>query len=162
MERRKAIQPTVFPKEGTIGNGPAVPMFFWQRSFGPVSQQLRRFDRAKTNAKFPAERKVSPRGLGKRKAEGAFWQDLHIDSCCSATLAGYGGPDFHIWPSGHINQGTYSKLLLRIQVSASAKKSFGAATGVSDPRLQKIQAPVCTLGPQATSIKRGIGNAVVD
>ena len=41
-------------------------------------------------------------------------------------------------------------------------KTFGAATGVSDPRLQKIQAPVCTLGPQATSIKRGIGNAVVD
>jgi hypothetical protein len=43
-----------------------------------------------------------------------------------------------------------------------AKKTFGAATGVSDPRLQKIQALISTRGPQATSIKRGIENAMVD
>jgi hypothetical protein len=34
VERRKASQPIVFSGEGTIGNGPDVPMFFWQRSLG--------------------------------------------------------------------------------------------------------------------------------
>ena len=55
-----------------------------------------------------------------------------------ATVAGYGGPGFHNWPLGHIPQNTYSKPLQRNQ--SPAKKTFGAATGVSDPRLQKTRA----------------------
>ncbi len=73
----------------------------------------------------------------------------------AAAVAGYAGPGFHTWPSGHILQNTAPNPLPRIR--SPAKKSFGetfgAATGVSDPRLQKMQAPVSTLGPQATSIK---------
>ena len=61
----------------------------------------------------------------------------------AATVAGYAGPGFHTWPLGHINQNTFTKQLLRIRASASVKKSFGetfgAATGVSDPRRQKPQ-----------------------
>jgi hypothetical protein len=57
----------------------------------------------------------------------------------AATVAGYAGPGFHNWPSGHIPQDTAPKPLLRIR--STAKKTFGAAfgaaTGVSDPRLQK-------------------------
>jgi hypothetical protein len=56
-------------------------------------------------------------------------------------LAGYAGPGSHTWPSGHIPQDTAPNPLLRIR--SPAKKSFGeafgAATGVSDPRLQKIR-----------------------
>ena len=54
----------------------------------------------------------------------------------AATVAGYVGPGFHTWPSGHIPQNTAPNPLLRIR--STAKKTFGAATGVSDPRLQKI------------------------
>ena len=50
-------------------------------------------------------------------------------------LAGYAGPGFHNWSSGHILQDTDTKPLLRIR--SPAKKTFGevfgAATGVSDP-----------------------------
>ena len=53
------------------------------------------------------------------------------------TVAGYAGPGFHTWPSGHIPQDTAPKPLLRLR--STAKKTFGAATGVSDPRLQKTQ-----------------------
>ena len=54
-------------------------------------------------------------------------------------LAGYAGPGFHNWPSGHIPQDTASNPLLRIRPHAKKTfgKAFGAATGVSDPRLQK-------------------------
>ena len=54
-----------------------------------------------------------------------------------APVAGVAGPGFHTWPPGHIPQGTAPKPLLRIR--SHAKKTFGAATGVSDPRLQKIR-----------------------
>ena len=69
-----------------------------------------------------------------------------------------------------------TKPLLRIR--SHAKKAFGAATGVSDPRLQKTPIRNNDAGgqaatvagyvgpgfhnwPQATSIKRRIGNAIV-
>ena len=52
----------------------------------------------------------------------------------AATVAGYVGPGFHTWPSGHIPQDTAPKPLLRSR--SPAKKAFGAPTGVSDPRLQ--------------------------
>ena len=44
---------------------------------------------------------------------------------------------FHTWPPSHIPQDTAPNPLLRIR--SPAKKTFGAATGVSDPRLQKIR-----------------------
>jgi hypothetical protein len=69
----------------------------------------------------------------------------------AATVAGYAGPGFPTWPSGHIPQDPDPKPFLRIR--AAAKKTFGealgAATGVSDPRLQKNRgARATTLGPQ--------------
>jgi hypothetical protein len=59
----------------------------------------------------------------------------------AATVAGYAGPGFHTWPSGHILQDTAPKPLLRIRPPAKKTfgEAFGAATGVSDPRLQKIR-----------------------
>ena len=58
-----------------------------------------------------------------------------------ATVAGSAGPGFHTWPSGHIPQDTAPNPLLRIRSSAKKTfgEAFGAATGVSDPRLQKIR-----------------------
>ena len=46
-------------------------------------------------------------------------------------LAGYAGPGFHTWPSGHIPQDTAPNPLFRIR--PPGKKTFGAATGVSEP-----------------------------
>ncbi len=69
----------------------------------------------------------------------------------AATVAGYAGPGFHNWPSGHIPQDTAPNPLLRIRSPATKTfgEAFGAATGVSDPRLQKIRgARATTLGPQ--------------
>ena len=56
-------------------------------------------------------------------------------------LAGYAGPGFHTWSSGHIPQNTAPNPLLRIRPHAKKTfgEAFGAATGVSDPRLQKIR-----------------------
>ena len=61
----------------------------------------------------------------------------HLPGGQAAAVAGYVGPGFHNWPSGHIPQDTAPNPLLRIR--PHAKKTFGAATGVSDPRLQKTQ-----------------------
>ena len=55
----------------------------------------------------------------------------------AATVAGYDGPGFHTWPSGHILQDTAPNPLQ--QSRSLTKKTFGAATGVSDPRLQKAK-----------------------
>jgi hypothetical protein len=69
----------------------------------------------------------------------------------AATVAGYDGPGFHNWPSGHIPQDTVPNPLLRIRSTAKKTfgEAFGAATGVSDPRLQKNRgARATTLGPQ--------------
>jgi hypothetical protein len=56
-------------------------------------------------------------------------------------LAGYAGPGFHTWPSGHIPQDTAPNPLFRSRSHAKKTfgQAFGAATGVSDPRLQKIR-----------------------
>ena len=53
--------------------------------------------------------------------------------------AGYAGPGFHTWPSGHVLQDTDPNPLLRSRspTKKSFGEAFGAATGVSDPRLQK-------------------------
>ena len=55
----------------------------------------------------------------------------------SRAVAGYAGPGFHNWPPGHILQDTDPNPLLRSR--SPAQKTFGAATGVSDPRLQKTR-----------------------
>ena len=57
------------------------------------------------------------------------------------SLAGYAGPGFHNWPQSHIPQDTAPNSLLRSRPHAKKTfgEAFGAATGVSDPRLQKIQ-----------------------
>ena len=47
----------------------------------------------------------------------------------AAAVAGYGGPGFHTWPTGHILQTPDTNSLIRPR--SFAKKSFGAATGVS-------------------------------
>ena len=62
--------------------------------------------------------------------------------------AGYAGPGFHTWPSGHVLQDTDPNPLLRSRspTKKSFGEAFGAATGVSDPRLQKKKKPC----PQAT------------
>ena len=59
----------------------------------------------------------------------------------AATVAGDAGPGFHTWPPGHIPQAMAPNPLLRIRSTAqkSFGEAFGAATGVSDPRLQKIR-----------------------
>jgi hypothetical protein len=69
----------------------------------------------------------------------------------AATVAGYVGPGLHNWPSGHIPQDTAPNPLLRSRPHAKKTfgEAFGAATGVSDPRLQKNRgARATTLGPQ--------------
>ena len=59
----------------------------------------------------------------------------------AAAVAGYAGPGFYIWPTGHIHQDMDTKALIRIRPPAFAQKSFGetfgAATGVSDPGYKK-------------------------
>jgi hypothetical protein len=92
----------------------------------------------------------------------------------AATVAGYAGPGFHTWPSGHIPQDTAPNSLLRIRSHAKKTfgEAFGAATVVSDPRLQKNRgARATTLGPQIrndyagkfTSRRgHGIGTVVVE
>ena len=75
----------------------------------------------------------------------------------AATVAGDVGPGFHNWPSGHIPQDTAPNPLLRIRFHAKKTfgEAFGAATGVSDPRLQKIR------GARAKSAGRTlIGNGL--
>jgi hypothetical protein len=54
-------------------------------------------------------------------------------------LAGYAGPGFHNWPSGHITQDTAPKPLLRIRshTKKTFGEAFGAATGVSDPSYKR-------------------------
>ena len=56
-------------------------------------------------------------------------------------LAGYAGPGFHTWPSGHIPQDTAPKPLLRIRPHAKKTfgKAFGAATGGSDPSYRRTE-----------------------
>jgi hypothetical protein len=69
-------------------------------------------------------------------------------------LAGYVGPGFHTWPSGHIPQDTAPNPLLRSR--PTAKKTFGEAlgeaTGVGDPRLQKIRIRNNGAGGQAATV----------
>jgi hypothetical protein len=59
----------------------------------------------------------------------------------TATVAGYAGPGFHTWPPGHTPQNRDPNPLLRNRSTAqkSFGETFGAATGVSDPRLQKTR-----------------------
>jgi hypothetical protein len=75
----------------------------------------------------------------------------------AATVAGYAGPGFHIWPLGHYPQATDPNALIRIRPPAFAKKSFGetfgAATGVSDPSYRRnLGARATTLGPRIRTI----------
>jgi hypothetical protein len=58
----------------------------------------------------------------------------------AATVAGYVGPGFHNWPSGHIPQDTDPNPLLRSRSHAKKTfgEAFGAATGGSDPRLRSV------------------------
>ena len=59
----------------------------------------------------------------------------------AATVAGYAGPGFHNWPSGHIPQDNGSETASSHPVPCQKAfgEAFGAATGVSDPRLQKTR-----------------------
>jgi hypothetical protein len=57
-------------------------------------------------------------------------------------LAGYAGPGFHTWPSGHIPQDPDLKpfLCIRPHVKKTFGEAFGAATGVSDPSYRRTVA----------------------
>ena len=68
----------------------------------------------------------------------------------AATVTGYAGPGFHTWPPGHIPQHTDPNPLLRSR--PPAQKAFGAATGVSDPRLQKTQTRNNCAGGKAATV----------
>ena len=74
-------------------------------------------------------------------------------------LAGYAGPGFHTWPSGHIPQDTAPKPLLRSRSHAKNTfgEAFGAATGVSDPRLQKIRIRNNGAGGKAATVAGDVG-----
>ena len=85
-------------------------------------------------------------------------QKIRIRNRCAggqaATVAGYVGPGFHIWPSGHIPQDMAPKPMIRIRPHAKKTfgEAFGAATGVSDPRLQKIRIPNNGAGGKAAAV----------
>ena len=72
----------------------------------------------------------------------------------AATVAGYAGPGFHTWPTGHTPQDTDPNPLLRSRSTAqkSFGETFGAATGVSDPRLQKTRIRNAYPGGQAATV----------
>ena len=77
----------------------------------------------------------------------------------AATVAGVAGPGFHTWPSCHIPQDTAPKPLLRIRPHAKKTfgEAFGAATGVSDPRLQKTRRRNNCAGGQAAAVAGYVG-----
>ena len=79
----------------------------------------------------------------------------HHASGKAATVAGYAGPGFHNWPPSHIPQDTTPNPLLRSR--SPAKKAFGAATGVSDPRLQKIRIRNHGAGGKAATVAGYVG-----
>ncbi len=77
----------------------------------------------------------------------------------AATVAGDVGPGFHNWPSGHIPQDTAPNPLLRIRFHAKKTfgEAFGAATGVSDRRLQKTQTRNDDAGGKAATVAGDVG-----
>ena len=80
----------------------------------------------------------------------------------AATVAWYDVPGFHTWPPSHIPQDTAPKPLLRIRSTAKKTfgEAFGAATGVSDPRLQKIRIRNDYAEKLTSRRAHGIGNVV--
>ena len=90
-------------------------------------------------------------------------QKIRIQNHCAggqaATVAGVPGPGLHTWPSGHIPQDTDTKPFFRIRSSAKKTfgETFGAATGVSDPRLQKIRIRNNGAGGQAAAVAGHVG-----
>ena len=72
------------------------------------------------------------------------------------SVAGYSGGGFHNWPRGDILQTPDTNALIRIRAPGHAKKTFGemfgAATGVSDPRRQKIRIKNNGSGGQAATV----------
>ena len=91
--------------------------------------------------------------------------EIRIRNGCAggdaATVAGYVGPGFHIWPSGHIPQDMAPKPMIRIRPHAKKTfgEAFGAATGVSDPRLQKLRIRNGCAGGDAATVAGYVGPA---
>jgi hypothetical protein len=77
----------------------------------------------------------------------------------AATVAGYGGPGFHTWPQGDILQNTDPNPLPHIRSPAKKTfgEAFGTATGVSDPRLQKIRIRNNHAGGHAATVAGYVG-----
>ena len=94
----------------------------------PCQKDVRRCVRRRDRGQRPtATKEPNPKQLRRRDA---------------ATVAGSAGPGFHNWPSGHIPQDNGSESASSHPVTCQKKtfgEAFGAATGVSDPRLQKIR-----------------------
>jgi hypothetical protein len=73
-------------------------------------------------------------------------QKIRIRNRCAggkaATVAGYAGPGFHTWPSGHIPQDTAPNpfLCIRPHVKKTFGEAFGAVTGVSEPSYRRTVA----------------------
>ena len=82
-----------------------------------------------------------------------------LDRKVDFSLAGSAGPGFHNWPSDHIPQDTAPNPLLRIRSHAQQTfgETFGAATGVSDPRLQKTPIRNNGAGGKAATVAGYVG-----
>ena len=114
----------------------------------PCQKDVRRGVRRRDRGQRPtATKEPDPKPLRRRGA---------------AAVAGSAGPGFHNWPSGHIPQDTAPKPLLRIRSHAKKTfgEAFGAATGVSDPRRQKIRIRNNYAGKLTSRRGHGIGNTV--
>ncbi len=111
----------------------------------PCQKDVRRCVRRRDRGQRPtATKEPNPKQLRRRDA---------------ATVAGSAGPGFHNWPSGHIPQDPAPNPLFRIRPPAKKTfgEGFGAATGVSDPRLQKIRIRNNGAGGKAATVAGSAG-----
>ena len=94
------------------------------------------WQRRKNCASCPMRKAWLGSTVGCGRCRKTSWRPGGIRRC-----AGIARDGFHTWPSGHIPQDTAPKPLLRIRPPAKKTfgEAFGAATGVSEPRLQKIR-----------------------
>jgi hypothetical protein len=138
-----------FPLAGYVGPG----FHTWPSGHIPQDTAPNPLLRSRPTAKKDVRRGVRRRDRGQRPTATEIPIRNNNAGGQAATVAGYAGPGFHTWPSGHIPQDTAPNPLLRSR--PTAKKTFGEAlgeaTGVGDPRLQKIRIRNNGAGGQAAT-----------